>query len=78
MNRRTAAQAPSSSNGEGLHNSVLIRTHEPPASDHGRLYAAVMGVALVMGIAAWVYVSTHSGPPIVNHAVAAASASPTP
>ena len=76
MANAESPRTPSSTDGGGLHNSVLIRTHEPPRSDHSRLYAAVMGLAVIMGIGAWAFVQTHPGPPIVSHAVAADPATP--
>ena len=62
---------------EGLHNSVLTRTHQPPrAGNHSWLMIVPLIVVLVAGAGFWVYVSGHPGGPIVNHAVAAASDKP--
>ena len=63
--------------GEGLHNSVLTRTHQPPrAGNHSWLMIVPLMVVIVAGAAFWVYASGHQGGPIVNHAVAAASDKP--
>jgi hypothetical protein len=62
---------------EGLHNSVLTRTHEPPrAGHHTWMMIVPLAVVIVAGAAFWVYVSGHPTGPIVNHAVAAASDKP--
>ena len=63
--------------GEGFHNSVLTRTHQPPrAGNHSWLMIVPLVVVIVAGAAFWVYASGHPGGPIVNHAVAAASDKP--
>ncbi len=51
------------------HNSVLIRTHELARSSHTWLLPALLGGAVVIGAAVWVWVESHPAPPIVNHAV---------
>ena len=57
--------------GEGvIHNSVLIRTHEPPRERHPWLVPTLLGVALVTGAVIWGVVATHPTGPVVNHAVA--------
>lgn len=62
---------------EGLHNSVLTRTHEPArAGHHTWMMIVPLVVVLVAGAAFWVYASGHPSGPIVNHAVAAASDKP--
>jgi hypothetical protein len=62
-----------------LHNSVLTRPHEPPrAGNHSWIMLGALGVALVAGAAFWVYDTTHPAGPLVNHAVAAAPATPAP
>ena len=67
------APAPAPAGGEGvIHNSVLIRTHEPARTTHSWAAPAVLGVAVVIGAAIWGYVATHPSGPVENHAVAAA------
>ena len=65
---------PAPAAGEGMHNSVLIRTHEPRQADHGRLYTMLLGVGIVVAAAVWIVVEIQPHQTIVNHAVAAAPA----
>jgi hypothetical protein len=58
--------------GEGVHNSVLIRTHEPARETHPWAAPAVLGVALVIGVIIWGVMATHPTGPVENHAVASA------
>ncbi len=77
MSSDTASPS-SQPNGEpGFHNPVLTRSHEPPrAGNHTWLMIVPLVVVVIAGAAFWVYVSGHPSGPIVNHAVAAASAKP--
>jgi hypothetical protein len=59
-----------------LHNSVLIRTREPSRGARWVMPAFVAAV-LVVGAGAFAFLATHPTPPIVNHAVAAAPATPS-
>jgi hypothetical protein len=64
--------------GETVHNSVLIRTHEPVRESHSWLAPTLLGVAVVTGAIIWGVVATHPGGPVVNHSVAAAPTSFAP
>ena len=65
--------APASAGGESaVHNSVLIRTHEPARTTHSWAGPAVLGLAVVLAGAIWGFMATHSSGPVVNHAVASA------
>jgi hypothetical protein len=65
--------APAGAGGEGaIHNSVLIRTHEPQRTTHSWAAPAVLGVAIVIAGAIWGFMATHASGPVVNHAVGAA------
>jgi hypothetical protein len=60
-------------NGEStIHNSVLIRTHEPARETHPWAAPAVLGVAVVIAAVIWGVMATHPSGPVENHAVAAA------
>ncbi|HVN00884.1 MAG TPA: hypothetical protein VMT68_11800 [Caulobacteraceae bacterium] len=61
----------------GVHNSVLIRTHEPMRESHAWLAPALIGVAIVIGAAIWGFMATHPAGPIVNHSVAKAPTAQT-
>ncbi|HEY1752086.1 MAG TPA: hypothetical protein VGG29_12550 [Caulobacteraceae bacterium] len=62
-----------------LHNSVLIRSHEPAkAGSHSWIMLGGLAVVIVAGGAFWAYVQSHPEGPIVNHAVAAAPRTETP
>jgi hypothetical protein len=63
---------PDGAGDEGVHNSVLIRTHEPERTVHSWAGPAVLGVAVVIGVAIWGFMATHPSGPVVNHSVAAA------
>jgi len=59
--------------GEGvIHNSVLIRTHEPARETHPWAAPAVLGVAVVVGAIIWGVMATHPTGPVENHSVASA------
>jgi hypothetical protein len=60
---------------EATHNSVLIRTHEPPRESHTWVAPALLGVAVLTGAIIWGVMATHPSGPVVNHAVGAASTS---
>ena len=65
---------PTGSSDPGLHNPVLTRTHEPPRSgNHSWIMLGALGVAVVAGVAFWVFNATHPSGPLVNHSVAPAS-----
>jgi len=65
--------------GEGvIHNSVLIRTHEPTRMTHAWVAPAVLGVAIVAGAAIWGFMATHPSGALVNHSVASAPTSFAP
>jgi hypothetical protein len=69
----------SPASGEGvIHNSVLIRTHEPARISHAWVAPAVLGVAIVAGAAIWGFMATHPSGPVVNHSVSAAPTTFTP
>jgi len=60
--------------GGALHNSVLMRSHEPPRSaSHTWIMFGALGVAIVAGVAFWAFAATHPAGPIENHAVAAST-----
>jgi hypothetical protein len=61
--------------GEAIHNSVLIRTHEPPRETHAWVAPTLVGVAVVTGAIIWGLLATHPSGPVVNHSVAAAPTS---
>ena len=64
---------PAGAGGEGvIHNSVLIRTHEPSRTTHSWAAPAVLAVAIVMAGAIWGFMATHTSGPVVNHSVAEA------
>ena len=64
---------PGPAGGEGVvHNNVLIRTHEPERTVHSWVAPAVLGIALVTGLAIWGFMATHPSGPVVNHSVSAA------
>ena len=52
-----------------IHNSVLIRTHEPARTTHSWVVPTLLGVALIGGAAIWGVMATHPSGPLVNHAV---------
>ena len=60
---------------EAIHNSVLIRTHEPSRETHPWIAPTLLGVAVVAGAIIWGVMATHPSGPVVNHAVGAASTS---
>jgi hypothetical protein len=64
--------------GEVIHNSVLIRTHEPPRESHSWVAPTLLGVAVVTGAIIWGVMATHPSGPVVNHAVASAPTSFAP
>ena len=61
--------------GEAIHNSVLIRTHEPPRESHTWVAPTLLGVAVLAGAIIWGVMATHPSGPVVNHAVGTASTS---
>jgi hypothetical protein len=69
--------AESASAGE-MHNSVLIRTHEPARMSHSWVAPAVLGVAILGAAAIWGFIATHPSGPVVNHSVSAAPTSFAP
>jgi hypothetical protein len=63
--------------GEGvIHNSVLIRTHEPSRMTHRWVVPAVLGLAILAGGSIWGVMATHPSGPLVNQSVASAPTSP--
>jgi hypothetical protein len=58
--------------GEATHNSVLIRTHEPPRESHSWVAPTLLGVAVLTGAIIWGVIATHPSGPVVNHSVATA------
>ena len=58
------------------HNPVLTRSHEPARANHAWVAIIPAIIAVVAGAAIWAYVSTQKSPTIINHAVAAAPATP--
>ncbi len=54
---------------EATHNSVLIRTHEPPRETHTWVAPTLLGVAVLTGAIIWGVMATHPSGPLVNHAV---------
>jgi len=69
-------QEPSAADtGEPVHNSVLIRTHEPPRESHRWLAPTLLGVAILTGAIIWGVMATHPAGPLENHAVASAPTS---
>ena len=70
--------AATAADAEPIHNSVLIRTHEPARASHSWIAPTVLGVAVLTAALIWGFVATHSTGPLVNHAVAAAPTSFTP
>ncbi|MBV9993683.1 MAG: hypothetical protein JO127_00590 [Caulobacteraceae bacterium] len=72
VNRTTSG--PSASDEPVVHNSVLIRTHEPGESKRW-IMPAILGAFVVIGVAAWAYVESQPAPPVVNHAVGEAPTS---
>ena len=56
--------------GPELHNSVLLRTHEPEPAYRHWVVPALVAVAILIGAAVWGFVATHPSGPVVNHAVA--------
>jgi len=73
---RTPAPPAVADGADGIHNTVLIRTHEPRRGSHGWIVPAVLGVAILAS--ALIFVAGHPAGPLVNHAVAAAPTSFTP
>jgi hypothetical protein len=63
--------------GSGVHNSVLIRTHEPMRESHAWLAPALVGTAIVIGAAIWGFMATHPTGPVVNNSVANAPTAKT-
>jgi hypothetical protein len=71
--------APADAGGENvIHNSVLIRTHEPTRTTHSWAGPAVLGLAVVIAGAIWGFMATHTSGPVVNHAVGASSTTIVP
>ena len=62
-------EPPLPDSGEGVHNSVLIRTHEPARETHPWAVPAVLGVAVVCAAIIWGVMATHPGSPVANHSV---------
>jgi hypothetical protein len=74
-----APPGPDTAGSTTLHNSVLIRSRQPPrAAAHSWIMVGGLAVAIVAGGAFWAYAQTHPAGPLVNHAVAAAPTSATP
>ena len=58
--------------GETVHNSVLIRTHEPARETHPWIAPALICVAIAGGAIIWGVMATHPTGPVVNHSVSSA------
>lgn len=71
MAAETADDAPAATApAEGTHNSVLIRTHEPPRESHAWVVPTLLGVAVLGAAVIWGVIATHPAGPVVNHSVA--------
>jgi hypothetical protein len=66
---------PAAAAAEAVHNSVLIRTHEPPRETHPWVAPTLLGIAAVTGAIIWGVIATHPAGPVVNHSVSSAPAS---
>jgi nitric oxide reductase large subunit len=69
-------RVPGAPAGPEAHNSVLIRTHEPPHGTHNWIAPTIVAVAIVIGAGIWGFMATHPSGPVVNHSVGAAPATP--
>ena len=60
-----------------IHNSVLIRSHEPVRTTHSWVAPTLLGVAILAGAIIWGVMSIQPTTTVVNHSVAAAPTAAT-